>query len=212
MFKSSDFDVDLLVTTINDHHKRVSMHGLREELLLAQAGVIGLPLHLIRLPESPSMEEYGEIMKTTVQHLQSEGYSWSGFGDIFLEDLREYRDQQLNQLGIQTHYPLWKESTQKLAQSFCDEGFKAVVVCVNGKLLDRSFAGREYDKSFINDLPDNVDPCGENGEFHTFCYDGPIFNTPVKFDIGETIQREYENENPDLATSFYFTDLVRTSV
>ena len=183
--KNSNLKIDKLLTTINAHHDRVSMHGLRRELLLRQVESIGISLTTVELPEQPSMEEYDALMTATVNELKRDGYTDCGFGDIFLEDLRTYREQQLK--GINCHFPLWKKNTTKLLSEFISQGYKAVVICINGDLLDASFVGRELDYSFLNDLPDTVDPCGENGEFHTFCYDGPIFSNPVKFEFGEKI-------------------------
>jgi len=142
-----------------------------------------------------------------VNELKRDGYTDCGFGDIFLEDLRTYREQQLK--GINCHFPLWKKNTTKLLSEFISQGYKAVVICINGDLLDASFVGRELDYSFLNDLPDTVDPCGENGEFHTFCYDGPIFSNPVKFEFGEKIRREYKNPDGDTSgnTTYWFIDL-----
>lgn len=205
--KQGNLNIDLLLTSVNSHHNRISMHGLKRELLEAQAEAIGLPLKTIELPEQPTMEEYNELMGSTVNQLKSDGYTNCAFGDIFLEDLRAYREKQLD--GIKCHFPLWKRDTTELLHEFMDLGFKAVVVCLNGELLDESFLGRELDHSFLADLPENVDPCGENGEFHTFCYDGPIFSKPVPFEFGEKILRRYKKPNgePEEHTGFWFLDL-----
>lgn len=189
--------IDRLLTTINGHHDRVSMHGLRRTLLLQQAESIGLPLTIVELPEEPTMEDYNSIMGDTVNQLKLDGYLNCGFGDIFLEDLRQYRESRLE--GITCHFPLWKEDTSTLIQYFIKQGFKAIVLCVNSEFLDESFVGRELDESFVNDLPAHVDPCGENGEFHTFCYDGPIFSKPIQFVKGEKVLKQYtkpkQNDN-----------------
>ena len=205
--EKNNLKIDRLLTTINSHHDRVTMHGLRRELLIRQAEAIGLPLTTIELPEQPSMKEYETIMATTVNELQENGYTDCGFGDIFLEDLRIYREKQLE--GIKCHFPLWKKDTTKLLLEFIELGFKAVVICINGELLDSSFIGRELDHSFLKDLPNNVDPCGENGEFHTFCYDGPIFSKPVTFELGEKILRKYKKPNGGVNehTGYWFIDL-----
>jgi uncharacterized protein (TIGR00290 family) len=191
------FDVDRLITSVNAHYDRVSMHGLRMELLDKQAEALGLPLSKILLPAEPSMEDYGRIMTEAIQQLKKEGYRHCGFGDIFLEDLRAYREEQLKPYEIACHFPLWKRDTKEVIREFINLGFKTVVNCINANVLDKSFVGREIDEEFLNDLPDNVDPCGENGEFHTFCYDGPIFSKPVEFTLGEKTYREYK------APSFY---------
>lgn len=206
------YHIDTLVTTVNQHHDRVTMHGLRRELLVKQAEAIGLPLRTIELPREPSMEEYNTRLQKTVFQLKEEGYSHCGFGDIFLEDLRMYREEQLKPYGIQACFPLWKKDTKVLIQEFLDLGFKAKIVCLKAELLDVTFLGRDIDTSFVNDLPPNVDPCGENGEFHTFCYDGPIFQYPINIEEGEKVFREYkrprdEKEAPNSgAMGFWFND------
>lgn len=209
--------VDRLLTSINSYHNRVSMHGLRRELVIQQAKSIGLPLTLIELPEQPSMEDYNRIMSTTVKNLSAQGYADCGFGDIFLEDLRAYREDQLRPFGINCHFPLWKRDTKDLIKDFLNAGFKAIVICIKSELLDKSFVGRELNEDFIANLPSNVDPCGENGEFHTFCYDGPIFSNPITFTIGEKVFREYKSPNTDdkqsdtTSMGFWFCDLIPTS-
>lgn len=189
------------------------MHGLRRELLEQQAKSLRLPLTTIELPEEPSMEEYNQLMTRTVTDLKSQGYTSCAFGDIFLEDLRAYREEQLKPYAIKCHFPLWKKDTKAIINDFIQLGFKAIVVCVKSELLDKSFVGREIDEKFISDLPFNVDPCGENGEFHTFCYDGPIYSEPINFDIGEKVFREYKNPKKESASEentigFWFCDLI----
>ncbi len=206
------FHIDRLLTTVNTFHDRVSMHGLRRELLFKQAESIGLPLTTVELPEQPTMDDYDRIMGRVVGELKSEGYKNCGFGDIFLEDLRKYREDKLD--GITCHFPLWKKNTKALINEFIELGFKAVVLCVNSEVLDERFIGRELDESFVNDLPEGVDPCGENGEFHTFCYDGPIFSSPVLFKKGEKVLKRYlkPKKNGDDLTEEYgghwFMDLI----
>lgn len=212
--KEGKYSVDRLLTSMNAHYDRVSMHGLRRELLEQQIKSVGLPVTTIELPEEPTMEDYNQIMSCSVMKLKSEGYSDCGFGDIFLEDLRAFREQKLKPYGITCHFPLWKRDTKKIISEFMKLGFKAIVICIKSDLLDESFVGREIDANFIKDIPPNVDPCGENGEFHTFCYDGPIFAKPVKFNIGEKVYREYkapkrENQLKDNGTiGFWFCDLI----
>lgn len=207
--KSSACQIDYLFTSVNGFHKRISMHGLREELLDKQAEAIGIPLKKMYLPEMPSMEEYEKIIQNEIQFFIDKGIKNTAFGDIFLEDLRKYREEKLNQVGIKAHFPLWRKNTKEMIYEFLDLGFKTIVVCVNGKFLDQSFVGRVIDKQFIEDLPANVDPCGENGEFHTFCFDGPIFKNPVSFAIGEVVYKEYDNPtNSDEKYGYYFVDLI----
>jgi uncharacterized protein (TIGR00290 family) len=144
------------------------------------------------------MTEYEALMKNTVLNLYKKGFEFASFGNIFLEDMKLYREKRLDAFGIKTVFPLWKRETKQLLQEFIEAGFKAIVICIKVDLLDASFAGRIIDKHFANDLLTNVDPCGENGEFHTFCFDGPIFKEPIDFQTGEKIYREYkspENEN-----------------
>jgi len=203
--------VDLLFTTINAKYQRVSMHGLRKELLIAQAAALGLPLRLMELEEHATMESYNALMEQNLLELKKEGYSASCFGDIFLEDLRAYREQMLEQQGMEAIFPIWKKDTGKLLSSFIDLGFKAIVVCINEQVLDKSFCGREIDPSFLADLPPHIDPCGENGEFHTFCYDGPIFKHPVAFTKGELTRKTYPAPFADSKISeygFWFCDLL----
>lgn len=215
--QQDSIQVSKLLTSVNNHHDRVSMHGLRRELLERQAKSIGLPLTTIELPENPTMDEYNDLMVNTVQALISDGYTDCGFGDIHLEDLRAYREKQLEPFNISAHFPLWKRDTREIIKDFIQLGFKAVVICTKSELLDESFVGREIDEAFVNDLPSNVDPCGENGEFHTFCYDGPIFREPIQFEIGENVFREYnrpkgDDDHPKGADKigFWFCDLIPT--
>ncbi|EIJ39465.1 PP-loop superfamily ATP-utilizing enzyme [Galbibacter orientalis DSM 19592] len=203
------FDIAALVTTVNSDMERVSMHGLRNELLLKQAKSIEIPLKIISLSGNVSMATYDETMKTAMNELKSEGFTHTVFGDIFLEDLKQYREQKLNEVGIQAEFPLWKENTKNLLEEFISLGFKAITVCVNAKLLDESFVGRIIDKQFLEDLPRGVDPCGENGEFHTFVFDGPIFKTPVDFKIGEKVLRSYQSTEDEEDQCFQTDDKLK---
>lgn len=197
ILQNDQYAISKLVTTVNSDYKRVSMHGLRIALLEQQAQSIGLPLHTIEFPAAVSMESYSNTMRKEVTQLRSDGYTHGVFGDIFLEDLRTYRDEQLVEVGIKGVYPLWKKDTKALLKEFIDLGFKAITVCVNAKYLDEHFCGRIIDESFMEDLPDTVDVCGENGEFHTFVYDGPIFKKPIPFTIGEKVLRGYDKADND---------------
>ncbi|WP_411028821.1 ATP-binding protein [Spongiimicrobium sp. 3-5] len=208
--KDEKFKVDRLLTSINTHHDRVSMHGLRRDLLIKQANALELPVSFIELPEEPTMEVYNGQLTRIVKNMQSQGYAHCGFGDIFLEDLRTYREEKLSPYNIKCLFPLWQRDTTELIKEFLRLGFKAIVICINADLLDVSFAGRQIDENFLDDLPSNVDPCGENGEFHTFCFDGPIFSHPVKFTIGEKVYREYKSpkEGDEGSVGFWFCDLL----
>jgi uncharacterized protein (TIGR00290 family) len=220
-----DTDVSYLLTSINEQYQRISMHGVRIELLDQQAASIGIPLVKMLVPEMPDMAIYDALMASTLSGLKSQGMEVCIFGDIFLEDLRQYREGKLAEVGLQASFPLWKRPTDQLIREFIDLGFKAVIVCVNDRYLDRSFAGRVIDDSLIRDLPDNVDPCGENGEFHSFVYDGPIFNMPVNFMVGEIVYRKYsppqtadasqherDSSSPDpFDDGFWYCDLLPTA-
>jgi uncharacterized protein (TIGR00290 family) len=200
---------DALLTSINSVYDRISMHGVRRELLLQQAAALGLPLYTVELPENPSMPEYEEKMRERVTSLKRQGFSHAMFGDIFLEDLRQYREKQLQLMEISCFFPLWKKDTGELLQQFLDLGFRAIVVCVNEQYLDKSFCGRLIDHSFMHDLPAGVDPCGENGEYHSFVYDGPVFKEAIPFTTGEKRSRQYDR--PDAAGESYtfcFCDLI----
>ena len=209
ILQKKEYEIACLMASVNDHYNRVSMHGVRIELIEQQAASIGLSLRQLRLPEMPNMEDYNREMTAIMQGFKNEGIDYSIFGDIFLEDLKAYRDGQLAKVGMQGVYPLWKRDTTKLVKEFIDKGFKAVLVCVNERYLDRSFAGRLIDKDFLKDLPANVDPCGENGEYHSFVFDGPIFKTPIAFEKGEAVYRKYEQERSDnFDTGFFYLDLL----
>lgn len=204
-----EYSIGTLVTSVNLKFNRVSMHGVAEELLEQQAAAIGLPLHKIYFPEEVSMETYNKIMKSNLKEIiVNGGYEFSVFGDIFLEDLRTFREAKLAELNLKGVFPLWKLETTEIIEEFIDLGFKAITVSVNAKLLDKSFLGRIVDENFINDLPKNVNVCGENGEFHTFVYDGPIFKNPIAFEIGEKVLKTYPSEKGDTwDSSFWYCDL-----
>jgi uncharacterized protein (TIGR00290 family) len=216
--KNKHYSIERLLTNINGKHRRVSMHGVREELLELQAEAIGLPLQKIILPEEPSMQEYESRMKENLEKLKEEKFTHAFFGDIFLEDLKKYREEQLAKVGISCVFPLWKRDTVELMHEFIDLGFKTILVCIKAELLPQEFAGRIIDKEFLKDLPKNVDACGENGEFHTFVFDGPIFKKPVNIKNGEKVFREYktpkdEKDNcftkqPSSTMGFWFCDLL----
>ncbi len=192
-------EVIALLTTVTEGYDRISMHGVREVLLDQQAASLGLPLSKVRIPASSSMEEYETKMRETLAHYRGMGVSSVVFGDIFLEDLKEYRERKMSQIGMKAVFPIWKKDTAELAREFIDLGFKAVITCVDSHALDGRFAGRVFDEQFLRELPAGVDPCGENGEFHSFVYDGPIFRKPVPHVKGEVVLRDER---------FWFCDLV----
>jgi len=207
VLRDKDYSVEHLLTSINLVHDRISMHGVRRSLLLEQANALNIPLTTIELPEQPSMEEYESVMLEKVNGFKQQGMDYSIFGDIFLEDLRKYREEKLAQADIKAVFPIWKYDTKQLIHDFIDAGFKTIVVCVNDKYLDKSFCGRIIDGQFLNDLPPNVDPCGENGEFHTFVFAGPVFNKPIPITKGEIVYREYNAPGSAGNYGFYFCDL-----
>lgn len=192
LLKGNDFQISTLLTSISEYHDRVSMHGVRRELIESQAKSIGMPLTFLNLPDMPDMNVYETLMEHKMSELSLQEITHAVFGDIFLEDLKRYRENQMEKAGLQTHFPIWKQDTNRLIRKFLDDGFKAVVACVKADVLDQSFAGRLLDEQFLEDLPETVDPCGENGEFHTFVFDGPIFSYPVPFTFGDVIYREYD--------------------
>jgi uncharacterized protein (TIGR00290 family) len=218
IMKDKDYPVKKLLTNMSGAYNRISMHGVREELLDRQAKAIGIPLQKLVLSDHPSMQEYEKDMMQAMQCLKEENFTHGVFGDIFLEDLKAYREHQLAKMGMAAVFPIWKRDTAVLIKEFIELEFKAIVVCINEKHLDKSFCGRIIDNSFIKDIPGDVDVCGENGEFHTFVYDGPIFKQPVTFAKGEIVYREYTapKERTDScfqATGteeygFYFCDLL----
>lgn len=211
MLEQGDYGIESLVTTVNKDFGRVSMHGLPEELLDRQAESIGLPLRKVYFPSVVDMETYDRTMKEETGALYGKGYRYAAFGDIFLEDLKKYREEKLAEVGLKAVFPLWKQDTRTLLEEFLQLGFRAVTVCVNAKLLGEEFCGREINESFIRDLPEQVDVCGENGEFHTFVYDGPIFQHPIAFETGEKVLKTYSPEDDrkqNWDNSFWYCDLI----
>jgi len=189
--------VAALLTTVTEGYERISMHGVRRELLLRQARAIGLPLQEVRIPPQCVNPIYEARMRDAMLAQKAAGMRCVAFGDIFLQDLREYRERNLALVEMSAIFPIWKCDTRELAQEFCALGFRAIAVCIDSNKLSCEFAGREVDESFFRDLPEGVDPCGENGEFHTFVYDGPIFSNAIAVERGEVVERD----------GFYFCDL-----
>lgn len=183
--KSGEYSVEKLVTTIDSSKQEVTMHKLPVSLLELQAQKTGITLDKIYLDGNASVESYNLVMQKKMEDLGDEGFTHAVYGDIFLEDLKDFRKQQLQKVGLEAVFPLWKKNTSQLIDSMIRSGFKAIVVSVNAKVLDKSFCGRIIDHAFIKDLPSNVDPCGENGEFHSFVFGGPIFSSPITFQKGE---------------------------
>jgi uncharacterized protein (TIGR00290 family) len=195
--KDKRIEVVSLLTTIARAYDRVSIHGVRRVLLEQQAQALGLPLETVLISSRSSNEEYEARMKAILQKHIKLGVSGVVFGDLFLEDLRKYRESRLKKLGLKGIFPLWKRDTAKVARDFIKLGFKAVVTCVDKKSLGGEFAGRDYDERFLDDLPTGVDPCGENGEFHSFVYDGPLFAQKIALKKGRCVLKRKR---------FYFCD------
>ena len=212
LLQHKKYSIEYLLTSMNTFHNRVSMHGVRRELIIQQAASIGIPLITLELAERPDMNEYERAVMNQVTWLKAKGITHGVFGDIFLEDLKLYREEKLSAAGINCVFPIWKRDTKQLLDTFIDNGFKAIIVCVNEMNLDKSFCGREIDKTFCKDLPPAVDPCGENGEFHTFVYDAPFFTQPVSFEKGEIVYRTYPAPGAahQQQYAFYFCDLRAT--
>jgi uncharacterized protein (TIGR00290 family) len=190
LLQRSDIRVVALLTTVTEGYERISMHGVRRELLDRQVQSIGLPLHEVRIPPQCVNPIYEARMEEALRvHLEN-GVQTVAFGDIFLEDLRAYREKNLARMGMTALFPIWKRDTRELIRSFHANRFRAIAVCVDSKVLDPSFAGRELDESFFRDLPPEADCCGENGEFHTFVFDGPIFHSPLHVRTGEIVNRD----------------------
>jgi uncharacterized protein (TIGR00290 family) len=188
--QQGDIEVVALLTTLNSHFNRVAIHGFREELLDAQAAAIGLPLWKVPLPWPCSNEDYEALMGVVCQRATTEGLASFAFGDLFLEDIRAYREKMLGPTGLTPLFPVWGIPTAELAGAMIDGGLQARLTCVDLKHLDASFAGRDFDQSLLRDLPPAVDPCGERGEFHTFVYDGPMFQQPIACRHDHTVERE----------------------
>ncbi len=205
------YAVRMLLTTFNEANHRVSMHGVREELIDAQAKQLELPLTKLFLPENSTMDNYQHRMADTLQPLIEKGVTHAIFGDIFLDDLRQWREAELARQSLTGVFPLWKTKSLELLDEFWKAGFRTIVVSVNSAYLDASFCGRILDQQFVADLPATVDPCGENGEFHTFVFQAPYFTSPIPIRVGETITRTYHYQDAtgtDLTATYFFTDLI----
>jgi uncharacterized protein (TIGR00290 family) len=197
----SGMDVLELLTTVTQDYDRISIHGVRRVLLEQQAESLGIPLEEMLIPKGASDREYEQELLTLLRSHRNRRVISVVFGDIFLEDVRRYREEALAKIGMHGIYPLWGRDTRQLAGTFIDLGFKAVITVVDSNVLGKEFAGREFDRQFLADLPASVDPCGENGEFHSFVYDGPIFSKAIPFTKGEGVLRE---------NRFYHCDLLPT--
>jgi len=198
--QDSTVEVVGLLTTFNEAAGRVAMHGVRRSLVEAQAAAAGLPVWQVPLPSPCSNADYESAMHSVIGRARNEGVTDMAFGDLFLQDIREYRIRMLAGTGIEPLFPLWcsAEETPALARRMLDSGLRAILTCVDPKQLPETFAGRIYDAALLSALPHEVDPCGERGEFHTFCFAGPMFASQIKLQVGETVSRD----------GFCFTDLM----
>ena len=205
LLHSDEYEVSLLFATVTDGFNRTSIHGVREELLEAQAKSIGLPLVKVRIPENCSNKVYEEKMNEAVDKIKEQGITQIAFGDLFLEDVRSYREKMLKTTGLQPVFPLWGLNTTDLLHRFLSLGYKTMTTCVDLTKLTEEYSGKEITFDFLQKLPEGIDPCGENGEYHSFVFDGPIFNEPIPFKIGEKkITPDYYTGEP----RFCYTDLV----
>lgn len=199
--KTGKYEIVSLLTTVTQDYDRISMHGVRRVLLEEQARALEIPLHQIWISPKTSNEEYESKMSEAMRFYKAQGVGEVAFGDLFLEDIRDYRNEKLSLVDMKGLYPVWGRDTKEFLKDFLALGFKAVITCIDPRKLDETFAGRIIDEKFIKDLPDDVDPCGENGEFHTFVFAAPNFNKEIEFEIGEKVLR----------AGFYFCDLTVVS-
>lgn len=211
--ESGRYEIAALLTTVNRDTRRSTMHAIPTALLEAQAASIGIPLHTVDLTPKGNMEDYATAMREAVEHFKSQGVTHFIFGDIFLHDVRRYRERQLAPHGIEVVEPLWDKSSEEVMHDFLASGLKTVIVTTTEDGLGAAALGRMVDREFVASLPADADPNGENGEYHTFCYDGPIFRWQVPFRLGETLRRNYDIRLDDGTTATYtywFADLNTT--
>jgi len=204
ILKEGKYDVKYLLTNIFKPNKRVSMHGVPESLIKQQAENIGIPLITMYIEEK-THDEYDLKMKEVLLKFKAEGIQTVAFGDIFLEDLKTYREMRLAEVDMKALFPLWKQATSTLAKQFINEGFKTHICSIDTAKIPKELIGIDYSNSFLNQLPKNIDPCGENGEFHSFCYDGPIYKKRVKFQKNGIVTKTYKHDQQEYY--YLFSDL-----
>ncbi len=207
LLEEKKYQPEFLFTTCSSDYQRVSMHGVRKELITRQALSMGIKSRKLYIPQDHTMEIYNKFMAHEMQLMKQRGINHAVFGDIFLEDLKKYREQKLHEAGLEGVFPLWKRNTTELLREFLALGYKTMIICINAKKLNPSFLGRTIDEDFINELPSDVDCCGENGEFHTFVYNGPVFKKAIAVKTGERVYREYKSNDPTHDTGFWYLDL-----
>ncbi len=195
ILKNQDYKIANLVTTVSEEYNRVVMHGTREELLETQANRIGVPLTKIKIASSTSHDQYEIAIKKTYTDLIKKGINKFAYGDIFLKELREYREDQLREIGGEALFPLWNKNTKDIISLVETAGIKAMIVCTNDFYLGKEFLGQDLSLELINSFPKNVDPCGENGEFHTFVYDAPFFSNPISIAKKEVVYKKYQSSD-----------------
>lgn len=208
--QSDAYEIVALLTTVNRLTHRSTMHGIPLSLLKVQADSIGIPLYVVDLTPKGNMEDYGAAMSRAVEHFKAQGVTHFIFGDIFLHDVRKYREDQLAPHGIDVVEPLWGKASEEVIADFLKSGLRTVIVTTMADGFGEATIGREIDREFIDSLPDDVDPNGENGEYHTFCYDGPIFRYPIPFRLGESFSQSYDIRLDDGTVktySYWFADL-----
>ncbi len=188
--RDAGVEIDALITTVTEGYERISMHGVRRELLHRQAESLGVPVVEASIPIAASNDRYEQAMREALQPFRDAGTTRIAFGDLFLADVRAYRERLVASIAMEPVFPIWERDTSELAREFLALGFRAVLVCVDPRQIDSRFCGREYDEAMLAELPPSADPCGENGEFHTFVYDGPIFRQPVAIRLGERVERD----------------------
>ncbi len=206
VLKEQKRKVDFLFVTVNKSTQRVNMHGVRKELITRQGFSIGIHTRKLYLPENVSMELYSKMMEAEMLLMKQRGVHSVIFGDIFLEDLKKYREEQLSVIGLKAEFPLWNKNTTELFKTFLELGYKAKIVSINLNKLSKDFLEKDLSIELLNTLPEQVDICGENGEYHTFVYDGPIFHHPVKFEVGAIVEKAYTHSG--IEYPYAFLDLI----
>jgi uncharacterized protein (TIGR00290 family) len=190
LLASQKYEIAALLTTVTEEFDRISMHGVRRDLLEQQADSLGIPLRKVMIPKDCPNEIYEARMREALGHFKAHGITKIAFGDLFLQDVKQYRDERLAQADMTGLYPIWMRDTEELVRTFIGLGFKAILSCVDTRAIDASFAGREIDYQLLRDLPESADPCGEYGEYHSFVYAGPIFKKPIACRAGHRVMRD----------------------
>jgi len=204
------FELIALITTLNEDYKRISMHGISEQILDRQCEVLDIPLIKMWVPGMLDNDSYERVFLDLCRDLKNNGVEFLAFGDIHLEDLRKYREELVNRAGLKACFPLWNKPTLDLMNNFIFQGFKAITCCINTEVLGEDWLGRQLDRKFLEDLPEGVDPCGENGEYHTFCYSGPVFKDSIPYQTGELVFKPLKINQVEggSESGFLFLDII----